>query len=434
MADTIFAQATTPGRAGIAVVRISGPRAFEASVALGAAPGAARAARLRWLVDPASGEPLDQALVLAFAGPASFTGEDVVELQLHGSPAVVRAVLAALAARPGLRAAEPGEFTRRALSNDRLDLAQVEGLGDLLAAETAAQRRQAVALMRGALSGLAEGWRGEILRVLAFVEATIDFADEELPSDLLARLVGDLSATVARIEAEVSRGRIAERIRDGFEVALVGRPNVGKSTLLNALAGRDAALTSGVAGTTRDVLEVRADLRGLALTLLDTAGLRESGDPVERLGVARARERARAADLRVFLVDDPEDTDGLGVAVMPGDLVVVSKADVRGPMEVLAVSGITGQGMDELLGAVGAALEGRAAGAGSLSHERQRRAAVSAGAAAAAALAELGRPEPRVELAAEELRRALRELDFLDGKADVEAVLDVIFASFCLGK
>ncbi|MFO1141242.1 MAG: tRNA uridine-5-carboxymethylaminomethyl(34) synthesis GTPase MnmE [Amaricoccus sp.] len=432
--DTIFAQATAPGRAGIAVVRISGPRAFEAVAALAPPPGAARTAVLRWLVDPASGEPIDQALVVFFAAPASFTGEDVAELHLHGSPAVVRGVLAALAALPGLRAAEPGEFTRRALLNDRLDLAQVEGLGDLLAAETAAQRRQAVALMRGVLSGLVEGWRGEFLGVLALVEATIDFADEELPPDLIARLAADVSRTVVAMEAEVSRGRVAERVREGFEVALVGRPNVGKSTLLNALAGRDVALTSAVAGTTRDVLEVRVDLGGLALTLLDTAGLRDSCDPVEGMGVARARDRAAAADLRVFLVDDPKEAAGLGMAVSPDDLVVVAKADLRDSSETLAVSGVTGYGIDDLLNAIGSALRGRVAAAGTLSHERQRAAAAAAAAAGAAALKELERSAPRVELAAEELRRALRELDFLDGKVDVEAVLDVIFASFCIGK
>jgi tRNA modification GTPase len=434
MVDTIFAQATAPGRAGIAVVRLSGPRAFEAAAVLAGPIGAARTASLRWLVDPASGEPLDQALLLPFAGPASFTGEDVVELHLHGSPAVVRSVLAALASAPGLRSAEPGEFTRRALLNDRLDLGQVEGLGDLIAAETAAQRRQAVNLMRGALTRLAEGWRQDLLRVLAFVEASIDFADEELPSDLLERLTADLASTVSSIESEVSRAHVAERVREGFEVALVGPPNVGKSTLLNALAGREAALTSEVAGTTRDVIEVRADLGGHALTILDMAGIRDTPETVEQMGVARARTRATEADLRLFLLDSPADRDTLGVPVQPGDITILAKADLRPPSAALTVSGLTGQGLDALLSLIAATLQDRAAIAGTLSHDRQRAAARDCAAAAAAALLELRRSDPRVELASEELRRALRALDFLDGKVDVEAVLDVIFHSFCLGK
>jgi tRNA modification GTPase len=434
MIDTIFAQATPPGRSGIAIVRLSGPRAFEAAAALAGTLGGARAASLRWLLDPVSGEPLDQALVLPFAGPASFTGEDVVELHLHGSVAVVRSVLAALATQPGLRIAEPGEFARRALLNDRLDLSQVEGLGDLIAAETAAQRRQAVNLMRGALARLAEGWRHELVRVLAFVEASIDFADEELPPDLLDRLTADLASTVAAIESEISRARIAERVREGFEVALVGPPNVGKSTLLNALAGRDAALTSEVAGTTRDVIEVRADLGGLALTILDMAGIRDTAETVEQKGVARARTRAAEADLRLFLLDDPADRDTLGVSVQPGDITVLAKADLRPASEALSVSGLTGQGLDTLLSRITAMLQDQATTASTLSHERQRAAACDCAVAAAAALVELRRPDPRVELASEELHRALRALDFLDGKVDVEAVLDVIFHSFCLGK
>ena len=256
--------------------------------------------------------------MIAFPGPGSFTGEDVAELQLHGGPAVSRAVLAALGGLAGLRPAEPGEFTRRALLNGRLDLAQVEGLGDLLAAETAGQRRQALALMDGALSRLAAGWRQALLRALAFVEASIDFADEALPATLLQTVRAEVSGVLAAMQREVRGARVAERIRDGFEVALVGRPNAGKSTLLNALAGREAALTSAVAGTTRDVIEVRLDLDGLPVTVLDMAGLRDGGGRVEGLGVARARERAARADVRVFLVGDEADVAGLGVVAGAG--------------------------------------------------------------------------------------------------------------------
>ena len=340
MADTIFAQATPRGRAGLAVVRISGPAAFAAIEALTNRPAPRRTAALRRLREPASGAVLDESLVLGFAAPASFTGEDVAELHLHGSPAVCRRVLSVLGAMAGLRQAEPGEFTRRALTNGRLDLAQVEGLASLIDAETEAQHRQAMQLMLGALSRQAAGWRRDLVRALAFIEASIDFADEDLPADL----VGEVRANLGRLDADMGRAldgsRVAERLRDGFEVALVGAPNVGKSTLLNALAGRDAALTSEIAGTTRDVIEVRMDLDGLPVTLLDLAGIREADDTVESLGVARARQRAERADLRVFLVEDPASAEAPGVTRCPGDLTVLAKADLRDRGRALAVSGL----------------------------------------------------------------------------------------------
>ena len=313
------------GRAGLAIIRISGPEAFAAAGAMAGELGPARVAALRWLKDPETGERLDQAVVVAFPAPGSFTGEDVVELQLHGSPAVCRSVLAVLSRRPGLRQAEPGEFTRRALLGGRMDLSQVEGLGDLLSAETAAQQRQALRLMDGAVSRKAAEWAAGLVRALAFVEATIDFADEEVPETALAEAADALRAVHAAMQQEVSGGQIAERIREGFEVALVGRPNVGKSTLLNALARREAALTSEVAGTTRDVLEVRMDLGGMPLTLLDMAGLRRAGGRVETLGIARARERAGKADLRVFLVNEPSDAEGVGVMREADDIVVAGE-------------------------------------------------------------------------------------------------------------
>jgi tRNA modification GTPase len=433
MTDTIFAQASARGRAGVAVIRVSGPEAFAALEALAGRMPEARVAALRRLHDPATGEALDDALVVRFPGPASFTGEDTAELQVHGSAAVCRAVLAALGALPGLRMAEPGEFTRRALMNGRLDLAQVEGLADLVAAETLAQQRLALRVMQGGLSRLAAGWRAALVRALALVEATIDFADEDLPDDLAAAVGPILAVTARAMEAEVRGSDAAERVREGFEVALVGAPNVGKSTLLNALAGREAALTSEVAGTTRDVIEVHMDLGGLAVTLLDMAGLRSGGDRVEALGIDRARQRAARADLRVFLIEAAE-LDGLGVAVEPGDLVVGAKADLRPAAAGLAVSGTTGSGIDRLLAAVGDALQHRASAASLVSRERQRRAIEQAAAALGEARRHLEPPAPAVELAAEEIRSALRALDFLVGKVDVEAVLDLIFESFCLGK
>jgi tRNA modification GTPase len=432
--DTIFAQASGHGRTGVAVLRISGPRALAAARALCGRLPADRRAGLRWIRDPEGGERLDQGLVITFPAPDSFTGEDVAELHLHGSLAVTRTVLAALGRIEGLRLAEPGEFTRRALLNDRLDLSQVEGLSDLIEAETAAQQRQALATMRGTVSALAAGWREQLVRALAHVEASIDFADEELPADVFAMVRGELRAVAAGMTDALRGSRVAERIRDGFEVALVGRPNVGKSTLLNALAGREAALTSELAGTTRDVIEVRMDLGGLPLTVLDMAGLREAEGSVEAMGVARARARAEAADLRVFLVEAADDAARLGLRVRAGDLVALAKADLRKAGDGLAVSGRTGVGIDGLLTGIAAVLGDRAAGAGSVAHSRQREAIEAAVRAVSAALTEADRGEMQAELVAEEIRAGLRNLDFLVGKVDVEAVLDVIFRTFCLGK
>lgn len=427
MADTIFAQASAAGRAGVAVIRISGPRAFDAAEALAGNRPADRRAGLRWLRSR-DGARIDQALVLCFPGPGSFTGEDIAELQLHGGPAVCRMVLGVLAELDGLRSAEPGEFTRRALLNGRLDLAQTEGLGDLLAAETAAQQRQAMQLMGGGLSRRADQWRDALVRALAFVEASIDFADDDVPDELLASVRPAIEAVRAELAAERAGSRMAERIRSGFEVALVGAPNVGKSTLLNAMAGREVAITSATAGTTRDVIEVRMDLDGLPVTILDMAGIRPSDDALEQLGIDRARLRAAAADLRLFLVEADGD---LGIPRQPEDLVVRAKADIGGCAEGLAVSGRTGQGIGELLTALHRVLATRSAVASTASHARQVAAIAAAEQALEAALL-CGDGHP--ELVAAELRRALHALDFLVGRVDVEAVLDVIFQSFCLGK
>ncbi len=427
MLDTIFAQATAPGRAAVAIVRISGPRAFDALRRLGGGRPADRLASVRWLKDPHDGSAIDQALVLCFPGPGSFTGEDVVELQVHGGPAVVRGLLAVLGGLSGLRPAAAGEFTRRALMNARLDLAQVEGLGDLLAAETAAQMRQATALISGTFSNRADGWRNALVGALALVEASIDFSDEELPDDPLGPATVLLANVLRDLRHELRGAGAAERLREGFEVALVGAPNVGKSTLLNAIAGRDVAITSERAGTTRDVLEVRLDLRGLPVTLLDMAGVRAADDEIERIGVDRAVERAARADMRVFLVE----TDGAvpaEVARAPGDIVVRSKADLTGE----GVSGLTGVGLGALLDQIADELGRRAESASSTSHARQARAIADAAAAVDAALHGLARSE--AEMVAEDLRTALRCLDFLVGRVDVEAVLDVIFRDFCIGK
>ncbi|MBI1217030.1 MAG: tRNA uridine-5-carboxymethylaminomethyl(34) synthesis GTPase MnmE [Rhodobacteraceae bacterium] len=428
--DTIFALATARGKAGVAVVRISGPESFAAAEAIAGPLPALRHAAVRRLRNSA-GDVLDDALVLTFAPGASFTDEAVVELQLHGSTAIVAAVLRELAAQPGLRMAEPGEFTRRALENGRLDLAQVEGLADLIEAETEAQRRQAQRVLSGAVGARAEGWRRALIRAAALLEATIDFADEDVPVDVTPEVLALIDVVSTELQAEAAGAVVAERIRDGFEVAIVGRPNAGKSTLLNTLAGREAAITSEVAGTTRDVIEVRMDLGGLPVTILDTAGLRATGDVVESIGVARAVERAAQADLRVFLCDDAGLPDELTPEA--GDLIVQGKADLASG-QGLHVSGKTGQGVGELVQRIAGVLSARAIGAQTITRERHRVAVMRAIGAMESARLEVLRGPDRAELAAEEMRRAIRALDSLVGRVDVEHLLGEIFASFCIGK
>ncbi|MHA7867321.1 MAG: tRNA uridine-5-carboxymethylaminomethyl(34) synthesis GTPase MnmE [Salipiger thiooxidans] len=426
--DTIFALASAPGKAGVAVIRVSGPLAWEAGVRLAGSLPEPRRTAVRVLRDRQGGA-LDEALVLAFPEGASFTGERVVEFQIHGSQAILRAVLRELDAVDGLRMAEPGEFTRRALENDRLDLTQVEALADLIESETESQRVQALRVFSGALGQKVDGWRRDLIQAASLLEVTIDFADEEVPVDVSDDVSGFLDRVNSALEAELRGLDAAERIRSGFEVAIVGAPNVGKSSLLNALAGRDAAITSEIAGTTRDVIEVRMDIAGLPVTLLDTAGLRETQDPVEKIGIARALDRARSSDLRVILVDErglPEITP------VAADIVVGSKADVTG--DANGLSTVTGQGVDRLVREIGERLSERVQSAGLATRERHRVAFEQGKTSLGAAKDLLMRGPDCYDLAAEEIRSAIRSLELLIGRVDVENLLDEIFSSFCLGK
>lgn len=424
--ETIFALASAAGKAGVSVVRVSGPDAWDVVERLAGTVPRPRIASVRRLVAP-NGDFLDEALVLVFAEGASFTGERVAEFQIHGSIAVVQALLRALGEMDGLRSAEPGEFTRRALENERLDLSQVEALADLIEAETEQQRRQALRILSGAL-GLRVGvWRDQIVQAASLLEATIDFAEEDVPVDVSGDVRALLDAVCSEIESELRGMASAERLRLGFEVAIVGPPNAGKSTLLNYLAGREAAITSDVAGTTRDVIEVRMEIGGLAVTLLDTAGLRNSEDQIERIGVARARERASAADLRVHLVPAGEAPLLDQIA---GDVVLTAKGDLSGN----GVSGLTGQGVPELLDMIEARLSGIVQGAGLVSRERHR-IALGEGLMHLKQAKELLDDGLDVyDIASEEIRIALRALERLIGYVDVEHVLDRIFSSFCIGK
>ena len=427
--DTIFALASAQGKAGVAVIRLSGPRAHEAAAELTRGTLPSRGMHLRSLYAQDGGR-LDDGLVLTFEGPASFTGEDVAELQIHGSTASVNAVLRCLSDMEDLRLAEPGEFTRRALENGKMDLTQVEGLADLIDAETEAQRKQAQTILAGELGVLAERWRRDLIRAASLLEAVIDFADEDVPTDVTPEVRSLVSGVMDDLRREAEGVKIAERIRTGFEVAIIGLPNAGKSTLLNALAGREAAITSEFAGTTRDVIEVRMDLAGLPVTMLDTAGLRETEDHVENLGIELARKRADAADLRVFLADSPQD---LGVPMSEGDIQVFPKSDLRSHSKG-GISGRTGEGIDQLISQISCVLAHRSTSHGIATRERHRVSLNKALQSLSDATSVLESGPDLYDIAAEELRSAIRALESLVGRIDVESLLDEIFSSFCLGK
>ncbi len=449
--DTIFALSSAPGRAGVAVLRVSGPGAGPALAALAGSCPPARHARLARLVDPGTGAAIDRGLVLWFPGPASFTGEDMVELQLHGGRAVVAAAVAALAALPGLRPAEAGEFTRRAFDRGKLDLSEVEGLADLIDAETEAQRRQALRQMEGVLSQQIAAWRADLVAALAQAEAAIDFPDEDLPERIGDQIDRCILYLTKEISGYLGDFRCGERLREGICVALVGAPNAGKSSLLNAFARRPVAIVSEAPGTTRDVVEVHLDLDGYPVTLADTAGLRESvpgaagdQDSVEAEGMRRARARAAAADLKLAIFDlqaGPEFDPATRALLDEDTLVVFNKSDIvsepeRGRLDgypALTVSAKTGAGMAaleaRLAREVAERLERGPREAAPLTRARHRRALEDC----AAALARAG-DATLPELVAEDLRLALRALGRIAGRVDVEDVLDAIFGEFCIGK
>jgi len=427
--DTIFAQATAVGRAGVCVIRISGPQAHSIGTLMAGPLPDPRASALR-MIKGRDGSFIDQSLVLSFTAPQSFTGEDVVEFHLHGSIAITKRVLSELGEFDGVRLAHPGEFTRRALENGQLDLVQVEGLSDLIEAETEAQRKQALRVLSGNLGQKVEDWRKALIRAAALLEATIDFADEDVPVDVTDEVRDLLNAVVSTLDIEISGTQVAERIRTGFEVAIVGAPNVGKSTLLNRLAGREAAITSNIAGTTRDVIEVRMDLGGLPVTLLDTAGIRESTDEIETLGIELAVRRAADADMRIFLLEEGDEPP---MEPSASDVVLLAKADLK-DNTAGGISGFTGEGVEELLERLESELSLRAAGAGLATHARHAVAMTRAREGIVEALNLLVAGPDCYDLVSAELRMAVHAFEVLVGRIDTENLLDEIFASFCLGK
>ena len=442
--DTIFALSSGRPPAAVAVVRISGPRAsFALEKLIGRVPAARRASLAR-LRHPATGGLIDEGLALWFPGPNSETGEDIVELQVHGGRAVIAAVLSALGELAGLRHAEAGEFTRRAFENGRMDLTAVEGLADLVAAETEAQRRQAFLQLKGLLGERAESWRQRLIEAAALVEAGIDFSDEDdVPSDLMVRSL----ERIRPLADEISRAMAGqgERLREGLRVAIAGPPNAGKSTLFNRLARREAAIVSPFPGTTRDVLELHLDLGGYPVTMLDTAGIRDTSDPVEREGVRRASVQASGADLVLWVLDATEQ-EQRSTQAPAAAWVVVNKMDLADLKEkksiesrfinekqIHFISNATGAGVAELVSAIASFAElFFTREAALVTRERQR--AHLRETLVALQGAQQAAQEGRDEIMAEHLRLASRALGRLLGRVDVEDVLDVIFRDFCIGK
>ena len=426
--DTIFALASAPGKAGISIVRLSGPLAINVAEKLTKSKLKEKQPNLR-VIYGADNRFIDQALILIFNKPYSFTGENVVEFHLHGSSAVVSSVIKLLGNFKGLRSAEAGEFTRCALDNGKLDLAQVEGLADLIEAETDAQHKQAARIFNGALGEKTKEWRAKLVKAGALLVATLDFADEEVPEEVTLEVEKLINLVLSDLDKEIIGVQTAERIRSGFEVAIVGAPNLGKSTLLNYLVGRDAAITSNVSGTTRDIIEVKLDLRGLPVTILDTAGIRKSDDKVEEIGISRALERSSLSDLRIVLTEDGEYPSGL--KKRDTDIICIAKDDQgnRG-----GVSGKTGAGIDRLKNNIWDILNDKAQHVGIATRERHKSSMVNAKKFLGNAVVSLRDGPEYYDITAEEIRAATSALDSLIGRIGVEDVLDEVFSSFCLGK
>jgi tRNA modification GTPase len=437
--DTIFALASAPGRAGIAVVRVSGDQVRAALQALGCVVPAPRKAQRAAFKDPTSAEVIDNGLLLYFPAPHSFTGEDVAELHIHGGRAVIDGILAALSSISGLRPAEPGEFTRRAFENDKLDLTEAEALADLVDAETRAQARQALRQMGGALKELYDDWRHRLVQALAHLEAVIDFPDEDLPPEVANKLWGEVGDLTKAIAAHLNDGRRGERVREGLAIAIIGPPNAGKSSLINMLARREAAIVSPLPGTTRDVIEVQLDLDGYAVTVADTAGLREAADIVEDEGIRRARARANQADLKIAVFDGATFPSLDAATLALGDsqtIALVNKADLcpeSAPRQsgLLFMSLKTGAGVDGFLARLHEKVRALSdtGAAMPLTRARHRKALQECVEAL-----ERARAATLPELAAEDLRLAARALGRLTGRVDVEEILDAIFRDFCIGK
>lgn len=435
MNGTIFAPATASGKAGVAVIRVSGPKALEAVKKMTAIKTPVPRKAMFSEIHTPDGTAVDNGLVLYFPCPNSFTGEDVVEFQTHGGRAIISAVLSGLAQIGGFRPAGRGEFTRRAVENGKMDLTAAEGLADLVDAETEQQRKQALRQMGGALAKIYEDWHDRLLHVLAWMEAYIDFPEEEIPEDVSADVRGKIAGLMSEIQVHLNDGRRGEKLRDGFQIAIIGAPNAGKSSLMNRLAQRDVAIVSSAAGTTRDIIEVRLDINGYPVIVADTAGLRDTDEEIEAEGVRRAKARAEEADLVLWLSDALKGKNNTETEKIDSEKIfrIMNKADQTEPQNDgnIWISAKTGQGIDVLLDRIGRFVEEKMAlrEEPSLTRLRHRKALEECLQCLNSSL-----KAPEIELMTEDLRMAMRSLGKITGQVQVEELLDVIFKDFCIGK
>jgi len=435
MNGTIFAPATASGKAGVAVIRVSGPKALEAVKKMTAIKTPVPRKAMFSEIHTPDGTAVDNGLVLYFPCPNSFTGEDVVEFQTHGGRAIISAVLSGLAQIGGFRPAGRGEFTRRAVENGKMDLTAAEGLADLVDAETEQQRKQALRQMGGALAKIYEDWHDRLLHVLAWMEAYIDFPEEEIPEDVSADVRGKIAGLMSEIQVHLNDGRRGEKLRDGFQIAIIGAPNAGKSSLMNRLAQRDVAIVSSTAGTTRDIIEVRLDINGYPVIVADTAGLRDTDEEIEAEGVRRAKARAEEADLVLWLSDALKGKNNTETEKIDSEKIfrIMNKADQTEPQNDgnIWISAKTGQGIDVLLDRIGRFVEEKMAlrEEPSLTRLRHRKALEECLQCLNSSL-----KAPEIELMTEDLRMAMRSLGKITGQVQVEELLDVIFKDFCIGK
>jgi len=430
--DTIFALSSASGKAGISIVRISGQRSFDVLKEFTGSIPEPRKAVLKklWF----QGLLLDECIVLCFASNASFTGEELVELHLHGSSAVVSKVLSVLGGLDKLRMAEPGEFTRRALYNSRLDLSQVEGLSDLLNAETESQQKQSLTLLTGALGKKVSGWRKKILYALALTEVMIDFSDEDVPENTLPKIKNLVSKLLVELKKELRGYKAAEIVRNGFNVVILGRPNSGKSSLINFLSGRDISIVSDISGTTRDIMEAKLNINGEQVNFFDTAGIQYTNDPIEKIGIKKALKIARNADLRVILLEPDDQPQNYDLPCSEGNLFFRAKCDINKKHPYKGLSSRTGEGIPELIETISELLKSKVSAAGLVVNERHKNSISKTVLLLNAVNENLNANCCEVELLAEDLRVSIQNFDLLIGKIDVEHILENIFSSFCIGK
>ena len=428
----IYALSTSSGKSSISIIRISGPNAFLiANKFIKKQPEIRKATTTRIIYNKIL---IDIGIVTYYSFKNSYTGEDLVEFNLHGSVAVIKKMLEILSIQKNTRLALPGEFTRRAFENKKLQLSQVEGIYNLIESETESQRKLSLKLLDGDLGKKVKLWKKKLINVLSILDASIDFSEEDLPKSHLLEIQNEIKKLINHFKREIKGSYIAESLTDSFEVALIGKPNVGKSTLLNFLLKRDISIVTNIPGTTRDILEAKLDLKGLPVTFIDTAGLRKSNDKVEKIGIKKTLKKVSTVDLRVFLINKNSDLDSFKQIKRKNDLVFISKSDKRKLHNEMGISGVTGEGTDILINKIYDILSKKTLSVGSVVNSRHRLIIKNALSFLNDALLNCNSDFDKIELIAEDIKKTLKELDFLVGTIDVEDILENIFSKFCIGK